>query len=698
MTGNRTVNWQRLLRVAFLASWGVCPVCAQEGGSNPYAGLATFSYAYTDKDIRDNVLALCALPTASMDAGRQFRLSYYLRDWAAVRDTLRKMPPETATRVYAKIVSDLSRERAPMMAVDDYCGLLEACPVAPTDALIRNLGDLARTVVRPEEKGLLGARMELGTAFFGGRDFTKRLNLGRVMRQAHLDDLAGQYLPAPAEVNAVTNEAVQREVLQFHKMQEELRAVEQPPEKRVEDIEREFAETTAACFGDAASRRKAELDLQPFFGQRLPQGAVVDAVQSRMAGASRDLVPAYLARLSEIFAYYRNRNAAPVVRLNNLVLQTRLADLVTAKADPRAAPWSPVLVSLAGNWMAEAEDTVNKREILAKTGKSENCVTPGDLLATIPTGAWMQSLPDGQGDRVLVLQVRMLMFAGRWDEAFQKIVLIGRANPAAATQLTAECLDRWARMHDPTIPEDVRKKFALAQTQVVVTPLVAARNLAYYAEIMALMRTNHVPMKDMAYLLDIYEHSQSAAEPYRRADLEKVFGPVADLDPASFLTLAVRMRTGLGDRWRKADAQDRAATLELVRAGYATALQMTDDWAARHPADWKALREAGVMASDWADFEYFQELSESPKPAALALYDAKNRLSQDYFRRAAACYLKPAALSVRLVENEETLFVTWFKHLMGFNSNGEVTHAGRMARCRPHSSALVCISSGAASV
>ena len=589
-----------------------------------------------------------------------------------MRDTLRQMPPETASRVYAKIISDLSRERAPLMAVDDFCGLLDACPTAPDDAVIRNLGDVGRVVMHPEERGLLGTRMELGTAFFGGRDFTKRLNLGRVMLQAHLDDLARQYLPAPAEMNAVTTEAVQREILQFHKIQEDLRDSTAAKEKRIEDIERDFADVTAACFGEAEARRKAELDLQPFFGQRLPQGAVVEAVRTRLAESGRDLVPAYLARLSEIFEYYRSKNAAPVVRLNNLVLQVELADLVAELADPRAAPWNPVLLSLAGNWMAEAADTLHKKEVLEKTGKNDNFVSPGDLLATMPTDAWLQSLTDGLRERVLVMQVRVLMFASRWDEAFQKTASIGRSNPMAATQLTAECLDRWARTHDPTIPEDVRKKFALAQSQIVVTPLVAARNLAYYADIMALMRTNRVPMKDMGYLLDVYEHSQGAATPYRREDLEKVFGPVAGLDPESFLTLVTRLRIGLGDRWRRPDVQDHAAVLGLVQTGYAAALRMIDDWTARQPVDWKALREAAVMASDWADFEYFQKLVKSPKPDAQARYDAMNRISQDYFRRAAARYLKTAAQGVRLAETEETLFVTWFKHLMGFNSNGEI--------------------------
>lgn len=672
MTAQQTVRWPRLFRLALFASVAVGSAAAPARADEPYADLASSSFKYADRDIRDAVLALSALPPAARDESRRFRLSYYLREWATVRDTLGRMPPATAARVYAKIVNDVSREREPMMAVDDYYGLLDACPALPDDALLRNLGDVARVVVRPEERGLLGTRLELGTPFFGGKDFTTRLNLGRIMLQAHFDDLARQFLPPVSALGQIANEPLHREILQFHKLQDELRDAT-PKEKRIEEVEREFAAVTAACFGNAESRRKAEYDLLPFFGQRLPHATVLDAVQTHLGGPGKELVPAYVARLAEIFEYYRTRNAAPVVRLNHLVLQAKLADLIAAQADLKAPPWNTVMVSLAGNWMAESAEMASKKEILEKTGKSDNFVSSGDLLATMPSGAWLKSLPEGLHDRVLVLQERVLMFANLWDEAFPKIVQIGRANPEAAALLTAECLERWARVHDPTIPEDVRKKFALAQSQIVVTPILAARNLVYYADIMALLRANHVPMRNMEYLLDVYEHSQGGTEPYRREDLDKVFGPVVDLDPASFLTLVTRLRTGLGDRWRKpASAQDNAAVLGLMRAGYAAALQMIDDWAARQPNDWKALREAAVMASDWADFEYFQELVKSPKPEALALYDAKDRISQGYFRRAAERDLKTAAQGVKLVETEETLFVTWFKHLMGIHPNGEV--------------------------
>ena len=671
MTGKQTVNWGHPLCVALLVGLGAWPAAAQGPGGDPYAGLAATSFKYGDKDVRDTVLALCAIPPAARDEAARFRLSYYLREWTTIRDTLRRMPAETATRIYGKIVYDLSRERAPMLAEDDFFGLLDACPSAPDDTLLRNLGDVARTVIRPEERGRLGTRLELGTAFFGGTNFTQRLNLGRVMLQARIDDLAGQFLPPQADLGRIANEAVRREALQFYKVQDDLRATP-AREKSIDEIEHDFTAIAAACFADPESRRKAEADLLPALGQRLPHRAVLDPAKAHLADAGQDKAAAYVARLTEVFEAYRAKNAAPVVRLNHLVLQAELAGAIGDKADLKTAPWNPIMVSMANHWMAEVEDMARKKEALEASGRPDNFVAPGDLLATAPAGAWLGCLPEGMRERIRILQVRAFMFADRWNEAFATIVTLGQGNRTAAAQLTADCLARWARVHDPTIPDDVKKAFALSQSQIVVTPLVAARNLAYYADLMALMRTNQVPMKDMGYLLDINEHSQGTGTAYRREDLEKVFGPVVDLDPDAFLTLATRMRTGLGDRWRKAGASDGAEVLAMVRNGYATALKMIDDWSARQPADWKALREGAVMASDWADFEYFQVLAKPARQEAQALYDARNKLSEAYFHRAAKPYLAVAARSAKWVETEEPLFVTWFRHLMGLNSNGEI--------------------------
>jgi len=665
------VRWRHVLLAVFFVGLGAFSASGQTRGDDPYARLVRSSFKYGDKDIRDNVLALCSIPASAMDEGGRFRLSYYMREWETVRDTLHKMKPKTAEDVYRKIIRDLTRERVPVMAVDDFYGLLDACPMAPDDGLLKNLGNLAQVIVRPEEMDMLGTRLELGTAFFGGEDFAKRLNLGRVMLQADFDKLALEYLPGPSDMGGIKDETVHREILQFHKMREELTGGK-PGERTTEQLTEEFSEVTEAFFGDVAARGKARQDLLPFFGRRLPHGVVLDAVEKRVVGPGQDVVPAYVARLSEIFADYRGKNAVPVVRLNNAVLQVKLVDLLAANVDLKAAPWNPVVISLAGNWIAEAEEMVREKAVLEKTGKNESFVSSRDLLATMPRGVWLQALPEGFRERVLIQHVRVLMSYGKWDQAFAEIVAVNRRNPSAATQLTTECLERWARLNDPTIPADVKEQFEITQQQILVTPIVAARNLSYFAELMALMRKNKVPVEDLDYLLDVYERSQSTVDVYQREDLEKVFGPVTALDEASFSVLTQRMQVGLGGRWRETGVHDGPTTLAMVRAGYAMTLGMIDDWSAEHPEDWKALRAAGVMASDWADFEYFQELAKSPKRQALALYDEKNKLSQAYFGMAAQRYLKHIENNVKLVETEETLFVTWFQHLMGFNSNGDV--------------------------
>ena len=416
------IKWRYVLLIAFcLGLGGIADGAAPKRGQDPYARLTRSRFKYSDDEIRKNVLALTAMPSRTMDAADKFRLSYYMREWAVVRDTLRKMPPATAEKVYHKIALDLTRERAPVMTAQDFYGLLDACPKAPADERITWLGNLAKVVVRPEERDLLGTRLELGTEFFGGKGYTERLNLGRIMLQAGFDDLAGRFLPPVSDMDKIKDENLHRWILQFHKTQAELTGGSDG-QKSVEDLTKDFDAAIKGFYGDVASRKKASNELLGFFAKRLPHSAVLDAVEKHLKGPGEDITPALVSRLSEVFDHYRSKNAVPLVRLNNIILQLKLADVIVAKIDLKKAPWNPVAISLAGNWIAEAEEMVRENPVFEETGKDQHFLWPQDLLATMPKGEWLRSLPEGVQERVLLLYIRILMSDNKWDDAFKEIV------------------------------------------------------------------------------------------------------------------------------------------------------------------------------------------------------------------------------------------------------------------------------------
>ncbi len=141
------------------------------------------------------------------------------------------------------------------------------------------------------------------------------------------------------------------------------------------------------------------------------------------------------------------------------------------------------------------------------------------------------------------------------------------------------------------------------------------KNIESLARMMALFRQAGLAPKDYSKVVAAFDLAYSTAETYRTSHIEKVFGPLEKMDEPLFFLILSRMNANLGERWRKMDVQnagltrrDETQTLELVRAGYATALQLIDGWLAGHPDSSRALTLAGTLLTDWGDFEYFQEL------------------------------------------------------------------------------------------
>ena len=163
-----------------------------------------------------------------------------------------------------------------------------------------------------------------------------------------------------------------------------------------------------------------------------------------------------------------------------------------------------------------------------------------------------------------------------------RIVEIGKRSPEAGVALAEDFLTVWAQTHNPTLPEALRKKYALPDdARIPVTPIMMEKNIESLARMMGLFRQAGIAPKDYAKVVSAFDLAYSNAEAYRESHLEKVFGPFREMDEQLFFLILSRMHGNLTDRWRKMDVQragltrrNEAQTLEMVRAGYTTSLRM----------------------------------------------------------------------------------------------------------------------------
>ena len=612
------------------------------------------------------------------------RFTHYFRtaDWAKVRAELAAMPPDLARRIYNKILADLTSTQKPNVRLEDVLALADAAPAEFTSEQVHRLGQLLGLVVPVNESYWLADRLKRGTDKLGGNDPAKRLLAGRVLLAGGFKDLARETLPPLEQAQQIADEGVRNELAAFLSTQQESdnarrgqiqrtwdenARVITSTDPKTKDYERQRASTAMA----KVITQVPPTTLAPFF---------TDLVKASPEGAVR--LVAGLGRKVQ-----NDRNGDIATRTENLKAQAALANLLADLVDPTTQPWSELFAMMADAWASEADNTFTLKMTPPPAGQQPKFVAPEELLAAAPTGKWAAALSPGVRDRIDVSLSRTILAGANFDQAAERIVEIAKRSPQAGVALAEDFLGVWGKTHSPEIPELLRKKYELPEdARIPVTPIMMEKNVESLARMMALFREAGIAPRDYEKVVSAFDLAYSSAEAYRPGHIEKVFGPIEKMDEPLFFLILSRMNANLGERWRKMEVQragvtrrDEAQTLEMVRAGYTTALAMIESWLAGHPDGWRGLTLAGTLLTDWGDFEYFQELVTSDARKRMAGYKEKNLQAQEYFQRGAAAY---AAQVAKLAPANYSIdaYLGWFHGLLGIGSGGQLNLSKAMNR------------------
>jgi hypothetical protein len=204
------------------------------------------------------------------------------------------------------------------------------------------------------------------------------------------------------------------------------------------------------------------------------------------------------------------------------------------------------------------------------------------------------------------------------------------------------------------------------------------KNIAGLAEMMDLFRASGSPPQNGELLVSAFDICYSKAEVYRRTHIEKVFGPIDRMEDEVFFPMIRTLTQGLSSRWRTMEVQQESGTrrsqqetLEMVRTGYQTAIDMIDERCKAHPQDWKTLTLAGSLLGDWGDFEYYQQLAGDTSADRMASFRKKNNQAETYFARAAEAYAKEVE-KLTASQFSIEIYLAWFHSLLGINSDGRL--------------------------
>ena len=622
---------------------------------------------------------------AATAADTRFLHSFRLGDWAQVRVELARLPADLSRRIFDKMLADLTEKQRNGMKLDDILALTDAFPGELNDAELRKVGELLSNSVPPSESFWLAERLRRGTAKLGGTDPARRLAAGRVLLAGGFKELALTYLPARDRLEDIKDEALRQEVAAFL-------AAEQASEfAQREQIQKVWDDNVAVLNRDRVSdwdKTKAAGNLARVMTQVQP--ANLDGFFRELIRTKPDVAVRLIAGLQRKMQTDARSEAA--VRVENLRAQAVLAALVANHAEPAVSPWNPLLVAMAEEWMNEVEATFAQRAALANRrtrGGNANttAIEAEELLGLAPMGKWLEALPAPVRDRLDASLSRAVIASANFEAAADRITALAQRHPAAGVALAEDFLSAWAQAHNPLVPEELRRKYGLAEdARIPVTPVMMERNIDSLAKMMALFRRAGVTPRDQGRVVAAFDLAYSNAEAYRDTHIEKVFGPPAQMDEQVFFLLTARMHSNLSDRWRKPELQRSTLTrrtdqqtYEMVQGAYASLVAMVDAWTRNHPASSRAAVFGGQVLNDWADFEYLQELAPTEPAKRMANMKERALQAQEYFQKGAEAYARELLRNGGTAQSLEP-YLAWFHALVGIGHNNTVNLAKSVNR------------------
>ena len=630
--------------------------------------------------IFDNVTRFAQMDESRITPIDRFMRAFFESRWDEVQATLEKLPDNLSSATYNKMLDDLAGRYRPLLTLDDFTGLADACPGELTSERIRKLGLLLRVAVLPEQRLWLKRVLEKGTTRLGGQS-EKRLATGRILLNANFDELARAYLPSAGQASKLEDLEARDEILKFLASQEELEEYQQT---RIAQLWQDQAMVLSDPQATSTSTQQAITRLVELLGQA--EAVSIEPWIGKLVG---DDLQASLLLSSALGKRWQGKtyDTNVALRTNALKAQKFLLLAAAERTDLAGNSWRQVATASADWWISEAEFTFEFRPSYRLTERPKAHVAPGDLLESAPEDAWAETLPGSLRERIDVCLSKAVLVSDRFEDAVELIIDIAKRNPGAGTTLAEEYLKAWAHRNDPHVPEAIRKQYRLpADARIVVTPMMMERNIENLARMMDLFRSHGINPQSSELLVDTFDVCYSNAEVYRQSHIEKVFGPIEAMDEDVFFAMVRTMTDGLSERWRKMESQEASGTrrteqetLAMVREGYGTAIEMIDSRVQKHPGTWRILVLAGSAMSDWADFEYYQQLVAESITKRTEVFRRKNNQSKEYFTRAAETYAGQVPDLDRRKYSID-VYLAWFHSLLGINTGGKLNLAKPLDR------------------
>ncbi|HYW80272.1 MAG TPA: hypothetical protein VE890_11875, partial [Thermoguttaceae bacterium] len=306
-----------------------------------YGRLRTQGFYRHASTFYDSVLRFSRMDPEGMNETDTFLRAYYEGRWDDVRETLAILPEELADKIYDKMLADLTGQNVPVVTLNDFLGLSDACPSELHRNRLRQLGLVLRVAVAKEQELWLRRALEKGTRFLGAEG-EKRLATGQILMHADFDELAVKYLPTLLEATQLEDSSARYDIVRYLEAQEDLQESEQT---RIGELWREQSDVLCDTQADDskqryASERMVELAL------KAPTPTAIEPSIRRLVERDKDAALRFatvMAKNTSSKTYDRDIER----RTNALAIYKFLLECIAEHVDLAKPPWQQTAVGMA---------------------------------------------------------------------------------------------------------------------------------------------------------------------------------------------------------------------------------------------------------------------------------------------------------------------------------------------------------------
>ena len=645
-----------------------------------------------------------------------FQRHVTLGAWDEAKAYLASLPEKEAKAGYEQLLKSLKETQSAKVAAQRAripAQYVERNEFSPSDVLA--LAELAPMKLEPAHLDELGAILKLSVDGGAAIDHTvalldaeakkpddssalTRRQTAIVLMAAQRPIEAGGFLPDLASAVADNDhEALNLLARHFVALHEK--------EKKTEFLEKAWDATQSALAAEAPEKKHQEealrraVELAPRLRDELGARWLAESFTTR-SKRGKDI----LTTIGSLAASGLQRSPTdPSGRLAELKLQKTAIEALLRAEPETAAAWRDTLDLLARNWLREAKfaqqfatssslgprmqrdsygnfffgggagrTTMNRQQ-----NNQPQAIDVKDILDVAPQENWLQHVEPALKPGFAVVSARLYLKVGAEEEAFPFIEGIAKTQPDEAKKLVDEFLRVWTRNHDPnanrrrTNPYVFMWGYERRAESIPLTRSKQQRDLVELTEWVGKLRGLPVGGLDEKLLADAFTSCHSSAEVYRLEAIEKVFGSLDGLKPATLAAMVQKMRENLAGQWRQPAVQKRNKTkrkasdirLEVER-GYRVAGAVVDDGLAKYPDAWSlALAKAALLLDE---NDYRQELEKSSE------FTERRAEALAAFRKAAELYAEAAP---KLAEDDESAqaYQQWFYAGLGASDLGRIT-------------------------